>query len=58
MGALEKSSSCGSLPLPKTANVIKTEQKLITNLKKFATEEGKSILKKKGKPGQVKIKIK
>lgn len=58
MGQLEKSSSCGALITQKTVPSQKQETKSSINLKKFTTEEGKSILKKKGRPVGVKTRVK
>lgn len=49
MGLLEKSNSCGSLPLQKVTTTQKLEVRPMVGLKKYTTDEGKPILKKKGK---------
>lgn len=50
---LEKSNSCGSLPLQKAMGTQKQEAKAMLGLKKYTTDEGKPILKKKGRAAAV-----
>lgn len=50
MGMLEKSNSCGNLlPSKQISNANKIDTKQYLAPKKLITEDGKSILKKKGK---------
>jgi hypothetical protein len=50
MGMLEKSNSCGNLlPSKQTNNASRTDTKHLVAAKKLITEEGKPVLKKKGK---------